>query len=93
MVGGIISNSYGAKLPFMVAGYGNIIVHLLCPLAAQVHTELFFACRLVQGIFAVKSVIMVNVSKFIIMLFLMVHYIPTIENASANIKNILVVKG
>ncbi|XP_060841632.1 sialin-like [Rhopalosiphum padi] len=52
MVGGIISNSYGAKLPFMVAGYGNIIVHLLCPLAAQVHTELFFACRLVQGIFA-----------------------------------------
>ncbi|XP_025194467.1 uncharacterized transporter slc-17.2-like [Melanaphis sacchari] len=52
MVGGIISNSYGAKLPFMVAGYGNIIVHLLCPLAAQIHTELLFACRFIQGMFA-----------------------------------------
>jgi len=57
MVGGIISNSYGAKLPFMVGGYGNVFIHLLCPLAAQVHTELFFACRLVQGMFAVNNVI------------------------------------
>lgn len=57
MVGGFISNNYGAKLPFMIAVYGNIIFHLLCPLAAQVHTELFFACRFIQGMFAVKSVV------------------------------------
>ncbi|CAI6348588.1 unnamed protein product [Macrosiphum euphorbiae] len=52
LVGGIISNNYGAKLPFMVAVYGNVIFHFLSPIAAEVHTELFFACRFIQGMFA-----------------------------------------
>ncbi|XP_015375414.1 PREDICTED: sialin-like [Diuraphis noxia] len=51
MAGGIISNNYGAKLPFMIAVYGNIIFHMLCPSAALIHTELFFACRFIQGMF------------------------------------------
>ncbi|KAL5234676.1 hypothetical protein ACI65C_002086 [Semiaphis heraclei] len=51
IVGGIISNNYGAKLPFLIAVYGNIIFHMLCPSAALIHTELFFACRFVQGMF------------------------------------------
>ncbi|XP_022181499.1 uncharacterized transporter slc-17.2-like [Myzus persicae] len=52
MVGGFIANNYGAKVPFMIAVYGNIIIHLMVPSAALMHTELFFACRFLQGMFA-----------------------------------------
>lgn len=57
MVGGFIANNYGAKVPFMIAVYGNIIIHLMVPSAALMHTELFFACRFLQGMFAVNSVV------------------------------------
>jgi len=62
LVGGIISNNYGAKLPFMIAVYGNIVFHVLCPPAALIHTELFFACRFIQGMFVVKCVITLSVN-------------------------------
>jgi MFS family permease len=54
MVGGYVANNYGAKVPFIGGGIGNIVFHLMCPMAAMVHTELFFACRFLQGMFTVS---------------------------------------
>ncbi|XP_050528174.1 sialin-like [Daktulosphaira vitifoliae] len=50
MVGGYMSTRYGPKTPFMWGGIGNTFFHSLCPIAATVHTELFFACRFLQGL-------------------------------------------
>jgi len=55
MAGGFMANSYGVKIPFVCAGVGNAVFHLLCPTAVLVHTELLFACRLLQGMSAVNT--------------------------------------
>lgn len=55
MAGGFMAKSYGVKTPFVCAGIGNAVCNLLCPTAVLVHTELLFACRLLQGMFAVNA--------------------------------------
>jgi len=54
MVGGYFANIYGSKIPFMCGGIGNTIFHLLGPTTVLVHQELFFVCRFLQGMSAVK---------------------------------------
>ncbi|VVC42252.1 Major facilitator superfamily,Major facilitator superfamily domain [Cinara cedri] len=52
MVGGYMSNHFGAKTPFMCSGFGSTLVHVLCPLVVLAHTEAFFASRVLQGMFS-----------------------------------------